>query len=163
MTAAGSAGRDDTRLHRRLRLAVHLVLGLVMVTLGIWAGLRWSLIAIEVDDRVVDTSWAEEGPAFKVLQLDDGTTLTIDDDLMDRMGGPEALTGQQLSSALGERVAVLDGRRISLALAPTAWRTISLLIVIAALSAVRNGRLRSALSPRGPSRSPTGRPEHESE
>lgn len=157
MSTAGPSEHSSGDRHRRLRLAVHLLLGLLTVALGVWAGLRWSLIAIGVDQRVADTSWAEEGPAFKVLQLEDGRTLTIDDDLMGRMGGPEAVSEQRLRSAFGERVAVLGDHRIELTLSSTAWRTIAALTVIAALGAARLRRHRMALSGRGPGRH-TGRP-----
>lgn len=137
MTPADRVARRSRVRHGRLRFAVHVVLGVATVALGVWAGLRWSLVAVDVDARVTATSWAEEGPAFKVLQLDDGRTLTIDDDLMQRMGGPERVVGEVVTSSAGERSGTVAGRRIPLSLSPTAWQTIVLLGAIAAVGAVR--------------------------
>ena len=162
MSTARPSEHSGGDRHRPLRLGVHLLLSLLTVALGLWTGLRWSLIAVGVDQRVADTSWAEEGPAFKVLQLEDGRTLTIDDDLMGCMGGSEAVTGQRLRSAFGERVAVLGDHHIELTLSSTAWRTIVALTVIAALGAARSRRHHLRLSARSAREPPTGRAVSES-
>lgn len=124
----------------RWRLALHVLLGLVTIALGVWAGLRWSLIAVDVDARITSTSWAEEGPDFKVLELDGGRTLTIDDDLMTRLAEQGPLSGRHLQTSAGKTVARLDGRDVPLRWSPTASRTMVALAGIVAISVVRRRR-----------------------
>lgn len=117
----------------RLRLVVHVAVALVAVAAAGWAALRWSLIAVAVDGRVATTSTAEEGPAYKVLNLEDGRILTIDDDLYDRMGGADHLPGAVLRTQARERSITVDGRPVPLRVASESWRV---LVAAAALGAV---------------------------
>jgi hypothetical protein len=141
MTSAAPGASDSPGGSHRWRLRINILLGLATVALGLWAGLQWSLITTEVDTRIAKGSWAEEGPDFSVLKLDDGRILTIDTPLMDRMGGEEAVGGQHLRSSTGERVAHLGDRQIPLWISGTAWRTIALLAAIVVLGMVRHLRV----------------------
>lgn len=128
----------------RLRRAVHLFLGVVTIMLGVWAGLRWSLIAVGVDARITSTSWAEEGPALKVLEFEGGRTLTIDDDLMARLGATGPLPGRHLQTEPGSTVATLDGAVVPLRWSTTASKTVVALVGIVAVSVVRRRRTPSS-------------------
>lgn len=142
-----SADPVDRRGSDAVRLAVHLAVALVAVGAAGWAALRWSLIAVQVDGRVATTSWAEEGPAYKVLNLEDGRILTIDDDLYDRMGGRERLPGTVLRTQLGRRSVWVDGRPVSLRVAPRSWRVLA---AVAALCVAGVVRMRRAARDAGP-------------
>ena len=136
----------------RWRLGLHVALGVLTITLGLWAGLRWSLIATHVDARVVGTSWAEEGPDFKVLEFSGGRTLTIDTDLMTRLGDPVPSPGSQLQTDFGATVARLDDREVALRWSSTASRTTVVLAAIVVLSLVRRRRSRQPRIASGPPR-----------
>lgn len=145
------AGPSAVRSPRqdRLRLGLHVFLGLITIALGLWAGLRWSLIAVDVNARITSTSWAEEGPDFKDLQLEGGRTLTIDDDLMGRLAADrDELPGRHLQTRAGSKVARLDGREVPLRWSSTASRTIVVLALIVVVSVVRRQRGRPTSAPR---------------
>lgn len=139
---ASTAPPPGARTFERLRLGIHVALGVLAVTLGVWAGLQWSLISVSVDSVIVDTAWAEEGPAFKLLILDDDRTLTIDDGLMDRLGGPEAVTDQRLRTSTWSTTAQLGDRRVGLRWSSTATLTVATLVVLSALGLLRTWRAR---------------------
>lgn len=115
----------------------HALLCATVMLLGIWAGLRWALIADQVDARVTELTWAEEGPSLKVLKLDDGRALTIDDDLMTRMHAVGPVEGQRLQVERGHRIARLDGEEVPLRWSWTSTRMMVLLGVIVGVSVGR--------------------------
>ena len=153
MSTAGPSEHSSGDRHRRLRLAVHLLLGLLTVALGVWAGLRWSLIAVGVDSSVASTAWAEEGPDFKLLAMDNDQVLTIDDTMMDRMGGPEAVLGKRFHTNLLGTTLTIGDRQIDLRWSSTASRTTLLLGAVVLLGILRTLWLRghppSPMEPRG--------------
>lgn len=124
----------------RFLLAVHLALAVVVVVLAGWATLRWSLISVGVDGRVVDTAWAEEGPDYRVVVLQGGPTLTIDAGLFERMGGAADLEGAHLATRAGSRTARVDGRAVPLRLSAVSWRVLGLVLVAVAVGVVRTWR-----------------------
>lgn len=140
MTAAEPTEPRNRESGRRLQLAAHLLLSVVMVALGVWAGLRWSLIAVEVDARITTTAWAEEGPDFKVVVLEGDRALTIDDGLMDRMGEPDALIGQELRHEPMSATLHINGRVVDLLWSSTATRATLLLGAIAVVGIARTRR-----------------------
>ena len=56
-----------------------------------------SLIAQPVDGRVRSVAWAEEGPDYRVIELDDGRVITVDSVLWRRLGGDD-LVGDRLEA-----------------------------------------------------------------
>jgi hypothetical protein len=112
----------------------------ITLALGVWTGLRWGMIAVQADARVTGTSWAEEGPSFKVLILDDGRALTIDDDLMDRLQADGPLRGRHVETEFGADTVVLDDREVPLTWPATGTRATALLAAICVVALVRHRR-----------------------
>lgn len=123
---------------------LRILLALTVIALGLLVGLQRSLISEHVDDRVKTTSWTEDGPAFKVLVMRDGQELTVDDGLLDRMGGTKAVEGKRLRTDAFSTTAHLNSKLIPLRWSNTATRTVltlAALIIIGAWRARRSRRV----------------------
>ncbi len=141
----GQCGRRRTgRAGRAGPYLVRGVLSVITIAFGVWAGLQWSLISEKADNRISQTSWAEEGPAFKVLILHGGRTLTIDDGLLTRLGGPKAVIGKRLQTKSLSTTARIDDRTIRLRWSATATRTVVVLVLLCGFGAWRTARRRRA-------------------
>lgn len=116
---------------------IHAAVCAAVLALGLLAGLGWSLIAVAVDDRVADTSWAEEGTAYKVLELSDGRSLVIDEELMSRLGGPDEVVGQRLTTDMWERTATIGIEAVDLRWPRDATMTLMTLGLIVAVGLLR--------------------------
>lgn len=123
-------------------LAVLALLGAIAVLLGMWAGLKWSLITVGVHGRVTSAEMAEEGPRFRVIELNDGTVLTVDETVMRDLGGRRAALGRELSKAPGDHDLVADDESIALRPSSAAWTTVAALVSIVALALIRGKRVR---------------------
>jgi len=135
--------RQSGRAGRARPYLVRGVLSVITIAFGVWAGLQWSLISVNTDNRISQTSWAEEGPAFKVLILHGGRTLTIDDGLLTRLGGPNAVIGKRLQTKSLSTTARIDDRTIGLRWSATATKAV---VVLALLCAIGAWRTRAAFS-----------------
>lgn len=105
----------------RGRNAVRVALALIAVVLMVWAGLRWSMITMDVQDRVADVYPAEEGPTFRVIVLERGDLLTVDDELVRRMEAAGPLPGEQVVTRRWSRTLSAGGRTVSLRFATRSW------------------------------------------
>lgn len=130
--------------HERARRAgpwvIRVAISAITIALGVWGGLQWSLISEKADDRIAQTSWAEEGPAFKVLNLSGGRNLTIDDSLLTRLGGPKAVIGKRLQTDPLSTTAHIDDRTVRLRWSATSTRTVVVLLLMCAIGALRATR-----------------------
>ncbi len=133
------AGDAPARVQRGALLVLAAV-GAVTVLLGAWAGLRWSMIGIGVDARITNSTWAEEGPPFKVLQLDDGRALTVDSVILDRLGGPERAKGQVLHKQVGSRTLHAGQTDQELRMSREAWKTLAALVGLVGFALIRAGQ-----------------------
>ena len=111
----------DVRVGGQGRNAVRVALALIVVLLMGWAGLRWSMITMDVHDRVADVYPAEEGPTFRVLVLEGGDLLTVDDELVRRMEAAGRLPGEQVVSRRWSRTLSVGGQAVSLRFATRSW------------------------------------------
>jgi hypothetical protein len=113
------------------RNAVRVALALIVALLMGWAGLRWSMITMDVHDRVVDVYPAEEGPTFRVLVLARGDLLTVDDELVRRLEGDGPLPGEQVVTRRWSRTLSVGGQTVSLRLASRSWWLLGLVAGLA--------------------------------
>jgi hypothetical protein len=111
--------------------------GLILVGLGWSTGSRSALISVDLDDRVVESSWAEEGPSFRVLTLDDGRVLTVDRRIVEELGGSKKVVGQHLEKEGGGRDLSADGRVLHLRRSPEAWRMLAMLSLLVLVGLAR--------------------------
>lgn len=133
-------------MHRpRGPLALHLVLAVVALMLTGWSAMRSSLIAQSVDGRVRSVAWAEEGPDYRVIELDDGRVITVDTVLWRRLGGDD-LVGDRLEvTGATARVA---GRPVRLSVAAASWRALVVMVLLLVLGIGRSRCGRVGRSPR---------------
>ena len=133
-------------MHRpRGPLTLHLVLAAVALTLTGWSAMRSALIAKPVNGRVRSVAWAEEGPDYRVIELDDGRVITVDSVLWRRLGGDD-LVGDRLE--VKGAVAHVDGRHLRLSVSAASWRALVVMVVLLVLGTARSRRGRVSRSPR---------------
>ena len=123
----------DVRVGGQGRNAVRVALALIVVLLMGWAGLRWSMITMDVHDRVADVYPAEEGPTFRVLVLEGGDLLTVDEvammlktsnkehELVRRMEAAGRLPGEQVEKRRWSRTLAVGGQTVPLRFATRSW------------------------------------------
>ena len=111
----------DVRVGGQGRNAVRVALALIVVLLMGWAGLRWSMITMDVHARVADVYPAEEGPTFRVLVLEGGDLLTVDDELVRRMEAAGRLPGEQVEKRRWSRTLAVGGQTVPLRFATRSW------------------------------------------
>ena len=112
-------------------------LGLVTLLVGAIGALSWTLIPVRVDGQVRSIEGAEEGPAFRVLTMDDGRNLTVDASLIRRLGGQD-LPDHRITKARGERHIQVGNRSVSLGLSAEFWKTEAMLALVVLLALWRH-------------------------
>ena len=141
MTVELGRRNDCTGRRPRFHLSSYILLAALMLLLGLLAGLRWGLMADSVDERVTATHWAEEGPEFKLIVLDDGRDLTIDDALMTRLTAARHLEGRHLQVSPGDSSVRLDGKEVPLR---WSWSAMKMMLLLGGLAIVALVRQRQA-------------------
>jgi hypothetical protein len=96
------------------------------------------MIALDGHDRVVDVYPAEEGPTFRVLVLERGDLLTVDDELVRRMEGDGPLPGEQVVTRRWSRTLSVGGQTVSLRLASRSWWLLGLVAGLALVALRRS-------------------------
>lgn len=130
------------RIRGQMVALVSLVLfGAITIAIGAWGAWSWSLVPTRIDERVATTSWSDDGPPFKVLDLAGGRILTIDSALYKRMGGA-AVTGERVHKQRFDRNVSVGRRTVSLAPSSEFWKVASTLAVIVAVAVGRHLRRR---------------------
>ncbi len=112
-------------------------LGFVTLLVGAIGALSWTLIPQRVDGEVRSTENAEEGPAFRVITLDDGRNLTVDVTLFRRLGA-QNLSDHRIEKARGERYIRVGTRTVPLGVSSEFWKTEAMLALVVLLALGRH-------------------------
>lgn len=124
---------------------VALVLGI-----GTWGALSWSLIPTAIDARVDDVEdQSETGYRFRQLILDDGRTLVVDRQMVDAIGRGD-LRGRTLQTSRWSTTLRSGDRSMSLQPSPAFWQVTASLVILSFLG-LRPWRARTARTSSTPS------------
>jgi len=114
--------------HTRAATWIGVAVGTTVLLTGGVAAVRWTLIPLRVNARVVDVGY-EDGTTghLRTLALDDGRTLVVDRGLVVSAGESTTLRGAALRKDRWQRTVAVDGRSIPLSIPADIWFTLAAL------------------------------------
>lgn len=85
----------------------------LVVALGAWGGLRWSLIPVAVEGRIATVHYvSDNGYRLRELALTDGRSLIVDRDVVARFGSKDDLAGQSITKTAGDWSVQIGGKTL---------------------------------------------------
>lgn len=107
----------------------------LVVALGAWGGLRWSLIPVAVEGRIATVHYvSDNGYRLRELALTDGRSLIVDRDVVARFGSKDDLAGQSITKTAGDWSVQIGGKTRPLRPSVAFWQVTIALVALAAVS-----------------------------
>jgi len=116
--------------HRRVAAWIGIIAAAAIMVAGAADVLRWTLIPIALDARVVDTSYSDSTTGhLRTLTFDDGRTIVITRSFLEAAGGDGALRGEVVRKDRLDRQLHVGRRSVDLPVPFDIWRTLAALAV----------------------------------
>lgn len=116
--------------HRRVAAWIGIIAGVAILAAGTADVLRWTLIPIALDARVMETSYSDSTTGhLRTLTFDDGRTIVVTRAFLEQAGGDHALRGEVVRKDRWDRQLQVGGRAVDLPVPLDIGRTLAALAV----------------------------------